>query len=393
MSKIKSVIALCAPFLLLSGCSMFDSIGDMFPDNRENYKASEETQPLELPPGFESNRIRDQMTVPQAGQGGVATLSEYTHQTPTLSSSSAAVAAPTPAVLPLARDFELKRAGDQQWLVVKEPVAKVWEALKQFWRENGIAVINSDANTGVMETEWLDNPSHSGRDRYRVRLERGDTAEQTRVFLTHRGVTRLMTATAPSIDPETAQAEIMGGEVSHEQALPRAAWQARPSDPELEAEMLQRFIVFAGIVQPRSEAVLLAENQTRTSEGVPAARLERKAGQLNLLASYPLEETWRRAGIALDRIGFTVIERDHPTKTYVVRYVDPDVKKPEDEEEDKSFWGNLFSSDSEDFVQTYQVALAQIGRDLTRVQVLNEQGADVRTKAAEQILSLLQEQL
>jgi outer membrane protein assembly factor BamC len=155
--------------------------------------------------------------------------------------------------------------------------------------------------------------------------------------------------------------------------------------------MLQRILIFAGLAQPHTEALLMAEAEAETEPaGMPTARLERQGAQTLLLVSKALTETWQRTGIVLDRIGFTVTERDQATHTYVVRYEDPDAPT---EEEDKGFFSSLFGSDDDNFVQTYQIALSQIGRDLTRIQVLDADGKAVETRAANRILSLLQEQI
>ncbi|HST00916.1 MAG TPA: outer membrane protein assembly factor BamC, partial [Usitatibacter sp.] len=37
------------------------------------------------------------------------------------------------------------------------------------------------------------------------------------------------------------------------------------------------------------------------------------------------DRAWRRVGLALDRVGFTVEDRDRSKGLFYVRYVDPDV--------------------------------------------------------------------
>lgn len=393
MFSIQSIIGRIGSVLLVSSltsCGFIDTIDGMLPDNRENYKASEESQPLELPPGFESTRIRDEMVINRRSSSGTATLSEYTGQAPVAQPTARPQA--SAVVLPSSTKVQLKRAGDQQWLVIGDSPDKVWAVLRQFWREQGIALVHTSAPTGLMETEWLPHPDHASRDKYRIRLEHGETEQQTRVFLTHRRVVpQPATALTPTVAPTDRAAELSGGAISHEAVVPRISWQAASSDAELEAEMLQRLLVFAGIAQPRTEALLMAEAESDTPPaGVPIARLERQGQQTHLLVAKELAETWQRAGIVLDRIGFTVTERDQATRTYVVRYEDPDAAT---EEEDKGFFSSFFGSDDDNFVQTYQIALSPVRRDLTRIQVLDDDGKAVKTQAASRILSLLQEQI
>ena len=38
----------------------------------------------------------------------------------------------------------------------------------------------------------------------------------------------------------------------------------------------------------------------------------------------PFDRSWRRVGLALDRIGFTVQDRDRSQGIYFVRYINPD---------------------------------------------------------------------
>ena len=43
----------------------------------------------------------------------------------------------------------------------------------------------------------------------------------------------------------------------------------------------------------------------------------------------PFDRAWRRVGLALDRTGFTVEDRDRSAGTYFVRYVTPNPDKKE----------------------------------------------------------------
>ncbi|OUD12578.1 hypothetical protein TPSD3_15965 [Thioflexithrix psekupsensis] len=372
--------------LLLNGCGVFDRIDRMLPDNRANYKASEDIEPLELPPGFHSNQIREQMLIPRPSQTGVTTLSEYTVQ-PSVTPTPTAPAPAPRVLLPAGTGVEQKRAGQQRWLVINAPVEQVWESVRYFWREQGIAVLTRDETTGMMETEWRANPQHRGQDRYRVRLEAGETRQQSRLFLTHQAREPL-NATAAPLSVANAD-ELSGGLVSHEAVIPRENWQLLPSDSELEAAMLQRLLAFIGVDRPRAEALLTE----RAAEGVPVARLEQQAGEWVLLVNQDLENTWRRVGIALDRVGFTVEERDRNTATYVVRYADPDAPTPNAPEK-KGFWQSIRGDgDSPNLLQTYQLGLSELHHGLTRVQVLTWEGQTVKTSASERILSLIQEQL
>ena len=82
------------------------------------------------------------------------------------------------------------------------------------------------------------------------------------------------------------------------------------------------------------------------------------------------DRAWRRVGLALDRTGFTVEDRDRSQGTYFVRYVapNPDKKEP-------GFFGKLFGSSSKaEPPVRYRIALKSQGES-TQVSVLNAAGA------------------
>ena len=149
-------------------------------------------------------------------------------------------------MLPLQAGITLEQAGNQRWLVVSAPPDQVWPKVREFWTRNGFALKRDDPTIGIMETDWLENRadipqdgiravlkkyldvlySAPTRDRFRVRLERAAGGNATDVYLTHSGVEEVAVGGASASASNTY------------------IWQRRPSDPELEAEMLNRLMVF-----------------------------------------------------------------------------------------------------------------------------------------------------
>lgn len=105
------------------------------------------------------------------------------------------------------------------------------------------------------------------------------------------------------------------------------------------------------------------------------------------------DRAWRRVGLALDRVGFTVEDRDRTQGIYFVRYVDPDADQKRASE--KGFLSRLFTfgSDSgEKSAQRYRIAVKATG-GASQVSVLNAEGRPDSSQTADRILSLLNEQL
>ena len=160
-------------------------------------------------------------------------------------------------------------------------------------------------------------------------------------------------------------------------------WQPRPSDPELETEFLRRLMVKLGVSKEQADAVAAAP--------APSAQGARMA-TVNNQPVVPLDDgfdrAWRRVGLALDRTGFTVEDRNRNEGTYFVRYVAPDPNKKE-----PGFFGKLFSGSSAAVPPLkYRITVRSQGESTT-VSVLNEAGAPESSANAERIVRVLADDL
>jgi outer membrane protein assembly factor BamC len=114
-----------------------------------------------------------------------------------------------------------------------------------------------------------------------------------------------------------------------------------------------------------------------------------------LLLEEAFDRSWRRVGLALDRVGFTVEDRDRSQGLYFVRYVDPDVDgKKKDEEKGilskLMFWKG--SAADKPAQAQYRIQVKTTG-ETTMVQVLTREGGVDRSETSKRILGLLYEQL
>jgi outer membrane protein assembly factor BamC len=164
-------------------------------------------------------------------------------------------------------------------------------------------------------------------------------------------------------------------------------WQPRAADPELEAEMLRRLMVRFGVEESRAQA-LVAEKAAP-----PRATLTKSAdGEATLTLPEAFDRAWRRVGLALDRIGFAVEDRDRVAGIYYVRYADPEANT----KKDKGFLSKLAfwsSDDSKAKAMKYQVKLKAGSGESTAISVFMEDGKPANNETGTRIASLLFEQL
>jgi outer membrane protein assembly factor BamC len=123
------------------------------------------------------------------------------------------------------------------------------------------------------------------------------------------------------------------------------------------------------------------------------ARLEKNAdGSAKLVVEDAFDRAWRRVGLALDRTGFTVVDRDRSNGVYFVRYADPDsdVAKARDSGwlAKLMFW----KTDEKDRPEQYRIKVVEAA-PASVVTVQDPKGEPDRTSNGERILALLREQL
>ncbi|MBT2324450.1 outer membrane protein assembly factor BamC [Variovorax paradoxus] len=359
--KTISRFALLALVASLAACSVLES-------DKIDYKSAGKAPTLEVPPDLTQLSRENRYALP----GGAVTANAY--------QAGIASAPGLPTAVSAIGDVRMERAGSQRWIVVNRPPEQLWETVRDFWQESGFLLTTDQRNLGIMETDWAENRaklpqdvirgalgklvdsvySTGELDRFRTRLER--TTNGTEIFVSHRGMEEVY---------NTARKD-------------QTIWQPRPTDPELETEFLRRLMVKLGVSQEQSK--ILAS----TSAPAQTARVATVAGQPVVQVNENFERAWRRVGLALDRTGFTVEDRDRSAGTYFVRYVapNPDKKEP-------GFFSKLFTfggSGKTDAPLKYRIMVKGQGETST-VAVLNESGAPETSANAQRIVQVIADDL
>ena len=374
----RTSLSLIALSLALGGCS-----GSLLESKRIDYKSARQIErPLEIPPDLTAPQRDDRFAVPDVSPRGVATYSAYSADR----AGQPATASAASTVLTPSESMRIERAGSQRWLVVGGTPEELWPQIKDFWLELGFILNIDSPEIGVMETDWAEDRakipqdfirssigkvfdglfSTPERDKFRTRLEQGKDSGTVEVYISHRGMM----------------------EIYPTEAKDSTIWQPRPADPELEAEMLRRLMVRLGAEEARAEAAI-ATQQTPERAQITAAG----DGQVMLVMEEPFDRAWRRVGLALDRIGFTVEDRDRAQGLYFVRYVDPDA---DNRSPDKGFLSRLafWRSDDKPAQGGSEYRLRVEGQgDGSRVSVLSREGGQDNSDTARRMLGLLHQQL
>ena len=346
--------------------SLFTSACTTFDGDRIDYKSAGKGPSLEVPPDLSTLSRDTAYAVP----GGAVTATGY---------STGKNTAGTPVAATALGDVRIERAGTQRWLVVNRSADQLWSPVRDFWQENGFLLTIDQQNLGILETDWaenraklpqdfirsalgkvLDNLYSTGeRDKFRTRLERNGAA--TEIYISHRGMVEKTTGDKASGTDGTI-------------------WEPRIADPALEAEFLRRLMVRLGVSQEQSKA-LIASGVVKTTSRVASAN-----GSPVVQVDEGFDRAWRRVGLALDRTGFTVEDRDRAKGVYFVRYVEPAEKK------EAGFLSKLFGSAKDSAPLKFRIALKSEGES-TVVSVLNAAGTPETSDNAGRIVKVIADDL
>ncbi len=352
----------------LSGCGIVET-------KKIDYKSAQKAPTLEVPPDLVTPETDNRYAVPDTQGSGTATLSTYSQE-------RKATPAASTTLLPTEEKVRIERAGSERWLVVQATPQQVWPVLKDFWQENGFIINMESPATGIMETDWAENRakipqdvirrtlgkvidglySTAERDKFRTRIETGK--DGTEIYISHRGMKEVYTT----------------------EGKDQTKWEPRQPDPELEAEMLRRLMLRFGVEKSRAAALLVQQQQPEQ------AHIVQDAGIPMLEMDEGFDRAWRRVGLALDRVGFAVEDRDRSKGIYYVRYIDPEIDNASKRDDGMfaklAFWRSKKAQASPQL----QIVVSEAG-EKSRVSVTGPDGKAADEKTRNRILNLLHKEL
>lgn len=366
----------------LTGCSQ---LGIDLMTDKVQYESSTSRAPLEIPPDLNDLPSTERYTIPTRPQIYSANAETAKAELETQKRGEA-----VSQVLPKTEVATIIRDGAVRYVHVKESADRVWPVLQDFWPSVGLTVKAQDPATGVIQTEWAENKANlpkdiirrtigkaldfaydtSERDQYRSRIERNADGTSN-IYITHRQMIEVVTGSQQD----------------------STVWQPGPNDPELEAEMLTRLaqkleFEFNPTAKPEAQKKL---DQMAQAKYVPMSELvaDDTGTAQAVVIKEPFDRAWRRVGVALDRAGFDLVDRDRTQGLFMIKYLDPDYELQRKQEQ--GFFANVFSKTKAVEPVEFQIRLVPNGEQ-TRLTVTGVGGRADETGVAPRILTLIAEQ-
>ena len=347
---------------------------------RPVYQGAEYYKNLEVPPDLTEPETAGQLIVPKPTEEALQRFRDNNKL--------------ETVITPKFEGVRVVNYAGNSWIEVDNNVEQVWPRLLEFWESEGIEVVEARPLLGYMETEWterLDADSNyfksifqkfqpDQKDKFRVRLEKFDNDNKTRLYIAHSRIER-----------------VVRGEYGDE-----FIWVSLPSDLEAERELIARMSLFAGIKQ--DESLQLLENYRPYSSLVKVDSSDPVA----LTMTGSMDFVWRRAMRALDRMHMQDIseEKQNSTIRFVAGKVSDEELQVEEDELAKSSWlmqlftGTGDTDTASNKTRQYRLEFSDVkGRirievkDARDSKVTDEDGEVSSTALAEQLRNLLAKNL
>lgn len=335
-----------------------------------NYRKSEITPTLEIPPDLISRSTDKNLSLPGSKVGLASNAGRFV-ETGNLNIEKRS--------LPLFDNIHIKGHADLHWLEVPEKAEKLVPLVRAFWAEQGFRLIVDEPAVGLMETEWMSTKSGSDsflaaifeslagadtKDQYVTRFERNSDNSATLIFLAHRGQELII----EDVDEKS---------VIHKTGRSQG-WQRAPSDPTREYEMLSRLMIYLGM---QDEAVKAELEKIGLFAARASIKYDEEDEETYLLVNHGFQQTWNRVLHEFNRLSIPVTAKEKHSNDGTITIQRESLQFDETPEQDS---------------RLQQVIIAMEGSsssNTTRIDLINEQGSMDQSATAKQILQFLLTQL
>jgi len=365
--KIFHTTALIILAIAINGCQ---SDGDL------RYLDASVGGPLELPPDLIEFEAESGFELPETFSG----------DDPTARSEV--------PVLANVESMRIEGSENFYWLSVEEPIANIYQLVKNFWASEGYRLTVDEPVIGVMQTEWIlkevgsteetsnwverlfgSDDLSAIQDQFKIRIER-DQQGRSRIYFAHRG------AEYNYVLDSNERSRSLNDSDSDSQ------WRERQPDPELEIEMLSRLMIYLGLQQ-----ALVDQQLANIKLFQPRAFLQRDAEENSpfLIIKDPYHIAWNRIYHNLERLNFEIVStqfKEGLIEEVGIFFVKIKVN-------DSKAKGGLFSLGSTGEPRERQIALilSEESHELTRVEIETEKGEFDTSLEGAEFLSLLHQQI
>lgn len=297
-------------------------------------------------------------------------------------------------VLARVESLRLDGSEDFHWLSVEEPVDNLYQLVKNFWASEGYRLIKDEPVIGVMETEWVvkevgstepagnwlerlfgEDDLSAIQDQFKTRIER-DEQGRSRIYIAHRGAEYNYV-----LETEDKGGPVNAGDDEY------SNWRYRLPDPELEAEMLSRLMIYLGLER---EQVDLQLKSVKMFQPRAFMRQDVEENSPFLIIRDPYQIAWNRMYHNLERLNFGIESAEFKSGLSQEGVIQVKLQVADSERASSLF---SLDSDTESGERTIFLILSEVSHELTRVNIEDAKGEIDTSREGAEFLKLLHQRL
>ncbi|MDA8828247.1 outer membrane protein assembly factor BamC [Luminiphilus sp.] len=339
MERYGFVLVLSA--LLLQGCSWIYGEDGLFPDNTDRYQDAPELAVISVPPKASADVLDPTYPIPDVKQSF-------------LLESEFEVPRPTP--LTGSNQYEtvrIQRLAEESWALVAVAPGQLWPQVRGFLTTSGIAVAASDAESGLIDTQFVTLQDRPLPTRFRFRVDTG-------------------------VQRNTSELHVL----QQNQSGSDVEWPGVSDDLELESEILRNIAQF---IANSAEAAPVSMMADRAMGDEGRVTLEDSETSTRLILRLPFNRAWASMNKALPEAGFAIDDKDRTEGVFYLTFIGP-------QEEDESGWFDWMwgGEDAHPLAnQKFLVKIASVEESRMVISLLGEGGGAVERRDQQALLTLI----
>lgn len=271
-------------------------------------------------------------------------------------------------------NMHIMQGGSERWLVIKNKnVNQVFPTMIAYLKQQGVHIKYQNQSIGLIQTDWFDKNnvaktstvhqffewiglSHGMNalpSLYTFRVNLWQNKNDTQIFVTD----YQMNVVPTDVIPASKQ------DIKTESGVASKTWMSVPPNPQLELDFLMQFMAFVklGPDEIKPNTITLENVATLPSTEPKVARDKLNGSTLILNDSF--DRAWWRTGLALERVGLGVADKNRSLGEFYVYPLQDDVDNP-----DPSTFSRWFGDDKTN-VQLpkakYKIKLVSTGTQTT----------------------------
>jgi len=328
---------------VLTGCSWIYGEDGLFPDNTSAYQDAPELAVIAVPPSVGTGQAAIDPTYP------IPEVAENFRL-----ESEFAVPRPTP--LTNSSQYEtvrIQRLGDESWVLVAVAPGQLWPQVRAFLTASGIGVASSDAQAGLIDTQFVELKERPLATRFRFRVDSG-------------------------VQRNTAELHVL----QQNRAVEDLAWPQNSDDMDLEQEMLRNVAQF---IANSAESAPISMMADRAMSATGRITLEDTESYTRLRLMLPFNRAWASVNKALPEAGFAIDDKNRSDGVFYVTFVG------QQDEDDGGWFDWMWGGEDEHPLadKQYLVKMGSLSEDEILISLLGTAGEQVPRRDQQALLTLI----